>query len=273
MPEENESRLSKKIFDIIFPDDIYCAGCGRPVDRGRLYSLCDECVDSIIWANRKTCRICGKPLESWYPSDVCSGCARSVHYTDGGVVCFVYQGCVRDMIKALKYNGKKYLARLMGRILADRIIYEGLDFDICVPVPMYGPKEKKRGYNQAALIAQFLCGFLDKPFRDDLLVRTRGTRPMNRLSPAARRNNIAGAFSVPAEPAKDVEGRSILLVDDIYTTGSTVNECAKVLKRAGASAVFTAVMASGRNQRRLPEERENAEKTEEISRESTGYEK
>lgn len=253
-PEIRQESIKEKILELIFPGDIYCAGCGKPVERGRLYSFCDECLDSIIWANGRNCRICGKPLESWYPSDICFGCAHSVRNTDGGVVCFIYQGCVRDMIRSLKYSGRGYLARIMGQILAEKIIYEDLDFDVCVPVPMFASKEKKRGYNQAELIARFMCGFLGKPCMPELLTRTRQTKPMNRLSAAARRSNIKGAFSVPAELADEVTCRTVLIVDDIYTTGSTVDECAAELKKAGASKVFSAVMASGRNQRRLPEE-------------------
>ena len=262
MYKDKRKSLPERITDLIFPGDIYCAGCGKPIRRGQLYSLCSECIDSIKWANRRTCRICGKPLESWYPSDVCSGCTGTVRHTDGGVVCFIYQGCVREMIHALKYSGKAYLARILGQILADKITYERLGFDICIPVPMFAEKEEKRGYNQAELIARFMCEILGKPCRQELLVRTRDTAPMNRLSAKARRRNIKGAFSVPKKYESILEGKTVLLVDDIYTTGSTVNTCAAELKRAGASKVFTAVMASGRNQRRLPEKKDAAEVSE-----------
>ena len=242
---------------LIYPPDIYCLSCGKPVDPGHAYSLCEECLNRITWANRKNCRVCGKPLESWYPADLCSECLVSSRYFERGVVCFLYTGGARNMIIDLKYHGKIYIARVLGKILADKIRYEDLDFDICVPVPMYAAKEKERGYNQAELIARYAMKALEKPLASHGLVRIRPTAPMNTLNVRERKKNLEKAFAVEAAVAEQIRGRTVLLVDDIYTTGTTMNECARELRKAGAAHVYIAAMASGRNQRKLPEEMES----------------
>ena len=257
-PDSRWRRISGRIMSsavsLVYPLDIYCLACGRPLDPGHLYSLCEDCLNEITWANRKTCRICGKPLESWYPAERCSECLNSPRYFERGVTCFLYKGGARTIIKDLKYHGKQYYARVFGRMLADKLLYEKLEFDICVPVPMYRKKENKRGYNQAALIAKFTAEDLHKPFAPHALVRIRATEPMNRLNNAERKMNIRGAFAVPKDQRRWIEKRTVLLVDDIYTTGSTMNECARELLTAGAAHVYIATMASGRNQRKLAED-------------------
>lgn len=239
---------------LLYPPDIYCLACGKPIDPGHLYSLCEECLNEIIWANRKNCRICGKPLEDWYPEECCSECLSGVRYFERGVTCFLYKGGVRNMIRDLKYHGKMHIARVLGQILADKILYEDLSFDLGIPVPMNEKKEKQRGYNQAELIGRFACRCLNKPFLKDGLLRTRWTIPMNTLTAQERRNNLKGAFQVPEKHREAIRGRTILLIDDIYTTGSTMNECTRALLEGGAARVRIASAASGRNQRELAEE-------------------
>lgn len=257
-PDKKWRKYAEKMFSIsaslVYPPDIYCLSCGRPVDPGHVYSLCEECLNAITWADRKTCRVCGKPLENWYPSETCSECLVSSVYYERGVTCFLYTGGARVMIKDLKYHGKKHNARIFGRILADKILYEELDFDVCTPVPMYWKKEYERGYNQATLIAQYTAENLRKPFAPHVLVRTRPTAPMSTLQGAERKKNVRGAFIVPEEQKQWIQNRTVLLVDDIYTTGATMNECARELRKAGAEHVIIASMASGRNQRKLSEE-------------------
>lgn len=247
-------RLWSGFLSLVYPPDIYCLSCGRPADPGHIYSLCEDCLNEMTWANRKTCRVCGKPLESWYPAELCSECLVTPAYYERGVTCFLYTGGARAMIKDLKYHGKVHNARVFGKILADKLIFEELDFDVCTPVPMYRKKEYDRGYNQASLIAQYTAENLRKPFAPRVLVRTRMTVPMSTLSGAERRKNVRGAFTVPEDQKRWIQNRTVLLVDDIYTTGATMNECARELRKAGAARVFIATLASGRNQRPLPEE-------------------
>ena len=108
--------------------------------------------------------------------------------------------------------------------------------------------------NTKSVFSQYTAENLRKPFAPRILVRTRMTVPMSTLSGAERRKNVRGAFTVPEDQKRWIQNRTVLLVDDIYTTGSTMNECARELRKAGAACVFIATLASGRNQRPLPEE-------------------
>ena len=239
--------------DLVFPPDIYCIGCGRPVEPDRLYSLCSDCILQIRWASGAVCRVCGKALEEWYPEDICAECKAQPRAFSGGVTCFVYREPVCTIIKHLKYGGSSYLARNLGEILADSIRGRDLRFDLMVPVPMHASKERIRGYNQAALIARFAAERLECGIDEKLLLRIRPTAPMSRLNAEERRENLRGAFMVPEDRIPMLKKKRVLVVDDIYTTGSTMNTCAEVLLNAGAAQVLVASIAAGPNQRVLPD--------------------
>lgn len=249
--EDHWKKVLAKAYSLVYPPDIYCLSCGKAVDPGHVYSLCEDCLNEIVWADRKNCRVCGKPLESWYPAELCSECLVTPRYFERGVTCFLYRDGGRQMIRDLKYHGKKYIARVLGRMLADRILFEGLEFDLCVHVPVHKKKEKERGYDQAELIARFTADYLGKEYHPGLLVRIRATAPMNSLTAIERKRNLRDAFTVREEGREILQGKIVLLIDDIYTTGATMNECASELRKAGAARVFIASIASGRNQREL----------------------
>lgn len=238
--------------ELVFPSDIYCICCGCAIDSGELYSMCGECVSVISWANGKLCAACGKPLEDWYPDMYCSECLNRDRSFDGGITCFQYREAERSMIKSFKYHKKSYMARNLSEILFDKLVAVGQDCDILIPVPMYKKKERQRGYNQAALLAEFTAKRLGAVYCGDVLVRTRATAPMNKLDARERRRNLEDAFKVTEEGRDVISGKKVILVDDIYTTGTTAENCAAVLKDAGASEVIILSLAAGRNQRELP---------------------
>lgn len=240
------------VAELVFPPDIYCISCGSPIPTGRLYSLCGHCVDTIHWANGKLCAACGRALEDWYPDRYCSECIGTQRRFDEGITCFQYQEQEREIIRSLKYHGKSFLARPLSEIMADRLQALPGAWDLVIPVPMYWKKEKQRGYNQADLLARFTAQRLGIPYSRQLLVRTRSTAPMNRLSARERRHNLDGAFAVTQKGREQIRGRRILLADDIFTTGTTADRCAEVLKEAGCSQVTLLSLAAGRNQRELP---------------------
>ena len=250
------SAIKEKAAYLVFPPDIYCINCGRPVSSQNLYSLCDDCISEIKWANGKLCRRCGKLLEDWYPDDICGECRNSERSFDSGISCFQYTDIERKLIQDFKYHGKSYMSRTFSEIAFDKIkavCGSDLDFDLMIPVPMYPSKEKMRGYNQASLLARYTAEKLGIPFRDDILLRTRNTAPMNRLGIKDRADNLKGAFRLRYGTEKSVKGRHILLTDDIYTTGATSEACSKVLKEAGACRITVLSLASGRNQRVMPD--------------------
>ena len=245
-------RQAVRIADLVYPPDIYCICCGKSIQPRRLYSMCGNCLDEINWANGKLCAACGKPLEDWYPDMYCNECISRDRSFDAGITCFQYKDAERMMIREFKYHGKGYMARNLSEILFDKVMAVGTGCDILVPVPMFKRKEKKRGYNQAALLAEFTAKRLGLPCCTEAIVRTRNTAPMNKLDARERMRNLDDAFRVTENGQLAIKKKRVMLVDDIYTTGTTTEHCADVLKKAGASEVVVLSLAAGRNQRELP---------------------
>jgi ComF family protein len=160
-----------------------------------------------------------------------------------------YEGALRELVHLLKYNGVRPATNVLGRMLAEAITGLESCFEqatvLVVPVPLFKGKKRQRGFNQAATIAQAALKIYPVSHRlelaTDVLVRTRETHSQIGLTSHQRRENLRGAFKVLR--AQEVTGREVLLVDDVYTTGTTATECARVLRRAGASKVWVATVA------------------------------
>lgn len=241
------SSLGEGFLDLIYPSNIYCISCGNIIDDSRPYALCDNCVRALKWANGRTCCQCGKILQEGYGPDLCTDCMDAEHNFEKGFTCVEYGAVERELIHEFKYKDKAYLGRKLAEIMYDRIQAEELEPELIVPVPMYGRKEKKRGYNQAAVLAASLAKYMGVKYAGKLLVRTVETKAMSTLGALDRRRNIQKVFSVPHDKADWLTGKTVLLVDDIYTTGSTADACASALREAGAAKVFVFTFASGAN--------------------------
>ncbi len=236
--------LIDRLLELIYPSGIYCISCGKPIGPGFHYALCPVCMKSIKWANGSLCRICGKSL---YISKegLCEDCIEFPRSFDRGFSCVEYGIKEKEIIHRFKYKDKDYYASKLALLMYDRICPEDLGVDLVVPVPMYKPKEKRRGYNQAALLAKALARLLNKPFRSDMLLRVKDTLPMSNLSAEQRRTNLKGAFAVTKSREKVLFDKTVLLVDDVFTTGNTADACSLALKDAGAVKVYVATFASG----------------------------
>jgi ComF family protein len=159
-----------------------------------------------------------------------------------------YEGALRELIHLLKYNGVRPAANVLGRMLAEAVAGLESSFGqstvLVVPVPLFKGKQRLRGFNQVEMIAQAVLKMRPAPRHlqlAEVLVRTRETHSQIGLTSHQRRENLRGAFKVAR--AQEVTGREVLLVDDVYTTGTTVTECARVLRRAGAAKVWVATVA------------------------------
>jgi ComF family protein len=191
------------------------------------------------------CFTCGQPLPSWRTISLalerCAACRRHPPAFDRGAVACDYEGELRAIIHAFKYDGRRSLARPLGDLLRDagHLVLEGAD--ALIPVPLHPWKRIHRGFNQSADLARTL-GLPVCP----LLVRVRATRAQAGLSPNQRRRNVAGAFRLTPwrrHSRARVAGRVLVLVDDVMTTGATLDACARVLKRAGAREVRMLTLA------------------------------
>jgi ComF family protein len=204
-------------------------------------------VRTLKWANGRTCGKCGKILQDGYGPELCTDCAEIEHVFEKGFTCVEYGAAERDLIHRFKYKEQAYLGRKLAEIMYDRIRIEELAPDLILPVPMFGRKQKLRGYNQAAVMASNLAKYMGVPYSSKLLLRVVETEAMSRLGALGRRRNIREVFSVPREKAERLAGKTILLVDDVYTTGSTADACAAALLEAGAARVYVFTFASGAN--------------------------
>ena len=226
-------------------------------------AVCMNCLESICEAHENLCRDCWDQLLFCTAGDYCPRCGRDasqfgllagscpdcqgkdIHF-DGIARAGIYSRSLRSMILAFK-NGRTELDSLLGSLANSAIEGSGFveQIDLFVPVPLHWSRRLRRGYNQSQVLARKLKHPGARISTD--LVRTRRTKQQPAMtSPAARARNVAGAFAVRSR--HDFKGRKICLVDDIKTTGATLNECAKVLKRAGASEVFALVLAvAGQN--------------------------
>lgn len=241
--------MKEVISEAIFPSNIYCICCGNLIDGSRPYAICDRCVERLHWNNGRTCRKCGKALPDTYRGDRCYSCMEHPRTFRRGYSCMTYGLYERELILDYKYNGQGYLGRKFGEILFDRIRWENPKIDVIIPVPIHKKREQKRGYNQTELMARRLAQLWEKPLKTDFLQRTRETTLLRSLSPIERESALQGAFAVTRKGASELRGKNVLLVDDIYTTGATIDACCRILLEGGAAAVDFLTLASGGNRR------------------------
>ena len=229
-----------KAFDeALYPRDCTCDVCGEERVADTIYRLCSDCIAKLPFANGHRCLWCGVPLAD--ESDYCNRC----QYERGAFVKnrspLVYEGETRKIIYSLKFGKKKYLAQTLGALMADEFLKDNMEADIIVYVPMTEAEEKKRGFNQSELLAEEVGKRLNIAVLP-ALVKIKETKAQKELGGKERAQNLEGAFACVFE---QVNNRKILLIDDIFTTGATANECAKVLLKAKAREVnvLTAAVA------------------------------
>ncbi len=181
---------------------------------------------------------------------LCKDCSEFHHLFEKGFTCVQYGLYERSVMLAFKYGEQAYIGEKIGDILYDRILPEieaGLAFDCIIPVPMHKGKLRKRGYNQAELMARPLAYKTGLPLLGKALVRQKASKPMSRLSTYDRMENVKNIFAVRKGQAQLIRNKTVMLVDDIYTTGSTADECSRVLLESGAQKVYLLTFAAGAN--------------------------
>ena len=226
--------------DLLFPRR--CPVCDRPAEPSGAY-ICTACRKKLVYITEPRCCKCGKQLQE-AEKEYCHDCGTGAHIYDRGTALYTY-GSIRPALYRLKYGGRREYGEFLGRELAARLGREILSWkpDALVPVPRHPVREKKRGYNQAALLAEELGKQLDIPVFPHLVERTRNTSPQKELDGAARQINLKKAFKITQN---DVKLNTIVIIDDIYTTGSTIDAVASACRAAGIKHVYFAALAIGR---------------------------
>ena len=231
--------ITKHIVDALYPPA--CPLCGRLLETEE--TVCARCRSELRVVGEPRCMRCGRPLQD-ESGEYCPDCVSMRHWLDRGVGVFPYQSAVRRMVMDLKFRGKTANARLLGRWMAAYVKPELPLWrpDVLVPVPLHPRKLRKRGYNQARLLAEGVGAALGLPVDARLVRRKNSTEAQMRLGRLARQRNLEQAFAI----GKGRKARgNILLVDDIYTTGSTVDAIARVLKENGAGKVYVLTACIG----------------------------
>lgn len=230
--------------DVFFPPT--CIGCRGVVDGGGFRYICDGCARKIVIAEAPRCTTCGYPFfGALAESQGCGHCVElDPRFNEGRTVALL-QGPVRRLVHALKYDHAVHLVEDVARIVAKCPGFtDFLEDAVLVPVPLHPRKRRERGFNQAEVIAEIFAQLVPSVEVVPILERIIDTRTQTRLDRKSRHSNLKNAFALaPATPV--VSGQRYVLIDDVFTTGSTLNACAQVLRRAGLTHIDAATLGHG----------------------------
>lgn len=224
-------KLGELALDFIFPK--WCVGCGT---RGEF--ICTKCILHLPRIYGPLCPQCGRPQTS---DVLCPGCVSRSTAIDGIRAPFRFEGTIRNAVYDLKYRNIRALAKPLSGLLHDYLVAQSIPADVLVPVPLHSKRLKERGYNQSALLARGLGKLTRLPVMNDYLVRAKHTSPQAKTSSVGERlKNVAGAFACNGTAFR---GLSVLLIDDVATSGATMNAAATALKSGGAATVWGLALA------------------------------
>ncbi len=225
------AKLGGIALDFLFPQ--WCLGCGR---EGQL--ICSSCQSSLPRVVPPLCSRCGRPQPSGI---LCSSCVSWRAEIDGIRSPFRFEGVIRQAVHELKYRNLRSLAVPLAQLLNDYLLTQPVPGDVLVPVPLHRKRMRERGYNQSSLLAKELGRLISLPVVDGCLIRQRHAPPQARTATVEeRRGNVADAFICCDDRLRD---KRVLLIDDVSTSGATLEACAVALKAAGAASVWGLVLA------------------------------
>lgn len=214
-----------------------CDGIVVPSEQG----ICTECEKKLRQITPPYCMKCGKKLQE--EGELCEDCSRIRHIFARGRALYEYES-VAATVYRLKYGERQEYAKFLGEEMAYYLgsFIREVHPDALIPVPLHRKRYHKRGYNQAALLARSLGAALGIPVAEDFLCRTKDTIPLKLLNPKERQNNLKKAFIISQN---DVKLKTVIMVDDIYTTGSTMDEAARTLQTGGVEKIYFVTLACG----------------------------
>ncbi len=229
-PQLSLRQVKTAFLDLLLP--LKCLGCGREGDL-----ICASCRQSLPIVKLPLCQRCGATSNE---GNLCHSCVNYPLTIDGIRSAFLFRSTVRQAILQLKYRHLKAVAATLSQLLAEYLGSHPLKGEVIIPVPLHSKRLRERGYNQAYLLAKELSKLVSLPVVEDTLVRVKDAAPQARTGSAIeRRRNVQGAFICH----RGLEERQILLVDDVCTTGATLDACATALKAAGAASVWGLTIA------------------------------
>lgn len=252
-------RFFRALAQEIFPDRYSCIYCDSELYTPNRLGVCDACKKALPFIGNAFCLKCGKPFlpegadapkpidfdgevgylegytDNTLQSGYCAACRHNDRHFDKVRSVFSYQGAPRQALYRLKYGNARYLAPYFAAYMADVYLSDPVEVDFVVSVPLHRTRQRQRGYNQAHLMARSFAERLNMQYLPSALVKQRQTASQTKLSLKDRQDNLHGAFAADKQLVK---GKSVLVIDDVLTTGATMSEVARTLKKAGAVHVY-----------------------------------
>jgi len=234
------------LLNLFFPDGVECVLCDQLLYHEHHF-LCKSCYSKFDFITGKSCDGCGKSLPNTFDGAFCSECMGRELLHKHGLACVTYDEFSAEVIWHFKYHHKRYIGRMMGASMAELLKASFVnDIDLIIPVPIYRKKQSVKGYNHSGVLAEEIGKSCEKKVIQDFLIRKKPTKPLKDLTKDERILELENVFEINAEyKMLSPINRRILLVDDIFTTGTTVKECCKVLNGCGYHDIIVMTFATG----------------------------
>jgi ComF family protein len=232
--------MISRFFNIIFPPK--CLNCNVII--GEVGGLCSLCFEKINFTTSPSCAICAFPFEYDLGEEaLCAACINHKPAYDKAFTVFTYNEHSKELIHKFKFADQTYatpyFANWIKRAAKDALE----DADIIIPVPLHKLRLYKRMYNQSALLAKAIARISNVKYNPYILKRIRNTTPQSGLSQKQRQGNVKNAFAINPKQLAAIKGKNIILIDDVMTTGATIEECCKILRKAGVSKIYVVTLA------------------------------
>lgn len=238
--------ICSTLLNLLFPRHVKCALCDIELGEDFQWNLCPACVEGLAPVGAYGCKGCGRFVGAFALHGMCPHCLGEERWFVSGKSGYMYNDSAQNFIHGLKYHQKPWLAHNMAAQIHEMVaeICELYGIECLVPVPIHKARLAERGYNQAYLLAEELSKLPGIPQTFQHLERIRFTEPQNQLTLSERIKNVKGAFAVAPESLQGVLPERVLLIDDVLTTGNTLNACAHALRAGGVRHVVVATYAS-----------------------------
>lgn len=237
---EKRIPLRRKILNVLYPTDIKCIFCGDELSEKTAGCTCEKCLANLPFIDDKSiCQFCGVPVQSLAP--ICDACHSQKPSFKFARAPFEYTGNIKFIINRFKYNNEKHLAKPLSFFMAETYLENDFNSDFIIFVPLTKEKLKKRGYNQAELIANELSERINLEVKKDIILKVKNTLTQTKLTQSERKINLENAFEISNK--RLVKNKSILLIDDVFTTGTTSEHISELLMKAGAKETNVLTLA------------------------------
>lgn len=248
MKKINFGKLKENILDLLYPRHIKCIFCGEELNEKSYNDTCETCLKTLPFITH-SCSRCGAPV-ALDNDGVCLNCKANNFDFNLARSVFAYSDKVVAVVHKFKYSKMKFLYEPLANYLCEYLSTWEISPDIITCVPLYVSKQKKRGYNQSELMARRLAGKLNIPFHI-LCTKIVDNMSQAELNLKQRKENVKGVFKFNSEYRRMIKDKSILIIDDVYTTGSTSNELSKMIKSNGAKGLYVLTFAHGLGNQKL----------------------